>query len=291
VNPALIIGCGDIGRRVAALCRDQGVPVFGLARSVETAAQVVAEGIQSVTADLAAPETLAALPTGGAEVFYFAPPPNEGETDPCLRNFLAAIDPDALPAKVVLLSTTAVYGDCRGAWITEEQPVQPQTARGRRRLDGETALRAWSAHTGAPHVILRVGGIYGPGRLPLARLKQGLPIVREDESPYTNRIHQDDLAQICVAAALRGRNGAVYNVSDGRPGAMSNYFKAVAAACGLPAPPEVSLAEAEKVMSEGMLSYLQESRRLDNSKLLRELRISLRYPSLAEGLAGVDCEA
>jgi nucleoside-diphosphate-sugar epimerase len=289
MNPVLIVGCGDIGRRVAAMCLQRGESVFGMARSAESIAQMAAQGIRPLTADLAVPETLVELPTGRAVIYYFVPPPNSGDTDPCLRHFLAAIDPGHMPHKIVLLSTTAVYGDCRGEWITEERPVQPQTARGRRRLDAETALRAWSTHTGVPCVILRVGGIYGPGRLPLARLQQGLPIVREDESPYTNRIQQDDLAQICVAAAARGQNGAVYNVSDGRPGTMSNYFKAVAEACGLPPPPEVSLAEAEKTMSEGMLSYLQESRRLDNSKLLRELGITLRYPTLAEGLAGVKC--
>lgn len=289
MKPVLIIGCGDIGRRVAALRRDNCVTIFGLARSEESAARMAAEGIEPIHADLAARETLAGLPTAGAEVYYFAPPPNDGETDPCLRNFLAAIDRAALPTKFVLLSTTAVYGDCRGAWITEEQPAQPQTSRGRRRLDAENAVRDWAARTGTPFVILRVGGIYGPGRLPIARLRQGLPILREDESPFTNRIHQDDLAMICVAAAERGVSGSIYNVADGRPGTMSNYFKAVAAACGLPQPPEVSLAEAEKVMSEGMLSYLQESRRLDNSKLLQELGITLRYPSLADGLAALDC--
>jgi nucleoside-diphosphate-sugar epimerase len=152
-------------------------------------------------------------------------------------------------------------------------------------LDAEQAMQAWSAQTGVPLVILRVGGIYGPDRLPLARLKQGLPILRETESPYTNRIHEADLAQICLAADNRGAAGAIYNVSDGRPSTMAHYFKAVAEAYGLPVPREVSLDEAQQVMSAGMLSYLKESRRLDNTKLLRDLGITLHYPDLAAGLA------
>jgi nucleoside-diphosphate-sugar epimerase len=287
MKPVFIVGCGDMGRRVAALCRQAGESVFGLARSEKSAARLVANGIQVVSGDLADPTGLQDLPTAAADIYYFAPPPNEGETDPQVGHFLAAIAPAALPAKVVLISTTAVYGDCKGRWITEAQPVNPQTARGKRRLDAERQLRAWSARTGVPVVILRVGGIYGPQRLPLARLRQGLPILHEAESPYTNRIHEDDLARICVAAAERGVAGAVYNVSDGHPGTMSQYFKAVARACGLPPPPEVSLAEAQQVMSAGMLSYLQESRRLDNHKLLAELKVSLHYPSLADGLAAL----
>jgi nucleoside-diphosphate-sugar epimerase len=287
MKPVFIVGCGDIGQRVAAICRQAGASVFGLARSEKSAARLAVNGIQVIRGDLSAHTSLQDLPTAGADVYYLAPPPGEGETDPYLGHFLAAISPAALPARLVLISTTAVYGDCGGQWINETQAVNPQTARGRRRLDAERQLQAWSARTGVPVVILRVGGIYGPQRLPLARLRQGLPILHEAESPYTNRIHEDDLAQICVAAAARGVAGAVYNVSDGHPGTMSQYFKAVARACGLPSPPEVSLAEAQQVMSAGMLSYLQESRRLDNRKLLAELKVSLRYPSLADGLAAL----
>jgi nucleoside-diphosphate-sugar epimerase len=187
----------------------------------------------------------------------------------------------------VLLSTTAVYGDCEGKWITEAQAVNPQTARGRRRLDAENVLQQWAQQHGVAYVILRVGGIYGPGRLPLARIKQGLPILRESESPYTNRIHQDDLASICVAAAERGKSGEIFNISDGQPSTMSHYFKAIASAVGLPQPPEVSLDEATRVMSAGMLSYLKESRRLDNRKLREQLGVELVYADLSAGLSAL----
>jgi len=285
VTPLFISGCGDIGRRVARLYREQGASVQGLARSEESAARLSKEGIEPVHGDLARPDTLHLLPAVGAVVFHFAPPSPTGEDDMLLKNLLAAIDDSVLPAKIVLLSTTAVYGDCRGAWITEQQPLAPQTARGRRRLAAENALRQWAGEHDVPFIILRVGGIYGPGRLPITRLEKGLPIVHPDDSPYTNRIHQDDLARVCVAAAERGRPGEVYNVSDGRPGTMSQYFIDVAKALGLPRPPVVTRDEAEKVMSAGMLSYLRESRRLDNRKMREELGIELHYPDLATALA------
>ena len=285
MNSVFIIGCGDIGERIAGLCQAKKLPVTGLVRSAESINRLKQAGIEPLQADLAQAKSLNGLPTKTSTVFYLAPPPSEGETDPLIRQFLSAISPDALPEKLVLLSTTAVYGDCRGEWIDETHPVNPQTARGRRRLDAEQAARDWSEQTGVPIVILRVGGIYGPGRLPIARIEQGLPILKEAESPFTNRIHQDDLAQICVAGAERGKPGEIYNVSDGQPSTMSRYFKDIARAQGLPMPPEVSLAEAEKVMSAGMLSYLQESRRLDNRKLVEELGVVLEYPDLTVGLA------
>ena len=298
MNPVLIIGCGDIGQRVARLCQAKGATVYGLVRSEVSAKVLQNLNISPILGDLSQPELLQGLfsslsiSTGGAEIYYFAPPPIEGTSDPYIHNFLTTLSvddhPEIQPSKIILISTTAVYGDCQGKWITEEQPVNPQTDRGLRRLDAENTLRSWSEKTGVPIVILRVGGIYGVGRLPLARLQKGLPILKESESPFTNRIHQDDLAQICVAAAEHAKGGDhnedIYNVSDGQPSTMSFYFKAVAKANGLAQPPEVSRDEAVKVMTAGMLSYLKESRRLDNKKMLKDFQITLRYKNLEEGL-------
>lgn len=288
MNPVLIIGCGDIGQRVARLCQQNGAIVSGLVRSEVSADRLRELNITPVCGDLANRDTLYDLATKDTDIYYFAPPPVEGSTDPHMHNFLSAIKKDELPAKIVLISTTAVYGDCQGAWITEDQPVNPETDRGNRRLDAENTCSAWAALNGIPLVILRVGGIYGPGRLPVARLKKGLPVLSEAESPYTNRIHQEDLAQICLAAASYINSGEageqIFNVSDGQPGTMSQYFKDVARACGLPQPPEVTRAEAQKQMTAGMLSYLRESRRINNRKLIDELKVSLIYPGLEDGL-------
>lgn len=287
MNTVLMIGCGDIGQRVAQLCLAKGLAVQGLARRDESAVRLQQAGIRALRGDLDQPDSLCDLPTRGATVFYFAPPPTTGEDDPLLMNFLASMGPGSLPERLVLISTTAVYGDCQGAWITEEHPAQPETARGRRRLDAERNLRRWATEQDVAFVILRVGGIYGPGRLPLARLEKGLPILAPEDSPFTNRIHQDDLAQVCMAAADRGVSGEIYNVADGQPGTMSQYFMDIAQAFGLPQPPIVSRAEAEQVMSAGMLSYLKESRRLDNRKLREQLKVDLQYPDLAAGLAAM----
>ena len=285
MKSVFIVGCGDIGERIAALCAKKCLPVTGLVRSESSVSRLKQAGISPVQVDLTDGQGLTKLHTASATIIYLVPPPAEGETDPLICRFLAALPSDQLPERLVLLSTTAVYGDCHGEWICETQPVNPQTARGKRRLDAEQTAREWSENTGVPIVILRVGGIYGPGRLPIARIKQGLPILQEAVSPFTNRIHQDDLAQICVAAAERGKAGEVYNISDGQPSTMSRYFKDIAQAYGLPMPPEVSLDEAQKVMSAGMLSYLKESRRLDNSKMVGELGVVLGYPDLGAGLA------
>jgi len=285
MKSVFIVGCGDIGERIAGLYREKKVTTTGLVRSRESMNRLQQIGIESVQFDLGQTDEPGTLLTIASMVFYLVPPPGKGESDPLIRRFLAAVSMHTLPEKLVLLSTTAVYGDCQGEWVNEAYPVNPQTARGRRRLDAEQVVQKWSASTGVPVVILRVGGIYGPDRLPVERIKKGLPILCEAKSPYTNRIHQDDLAQICIAAAERGKPGAVYNVSDGQPSTMSRYFKDIALAYRLPMPAEVSLAEAQQVMSAGMLSYLKESRRLDNSRMLKELGVVLKYPNLKAGLA------
>ena len=283
----LIVGCGDIGVRVARLEQARGNPVAGLARSVAAGERLRGFGVEPVSADLDDASTLTELPARGRLVYYFAPPPGGGPWDTRMRNFCAALGPEQAPVRVVYISTSGVYGDCGGAWVTEATPVNPQTSRARRRVDAETVLQEWGARHGVAVVILRVTGIYGPGRLPLARLQQGHPVLMETESPPTNRIHADDLATVCLAAAERAPAGEIYNVSDGQPGTMTQYFNVAADLLGLPQLPQVSMAEARQVMTPMMLSYLSETRRMDNRKLREQLGVSLRYPDLASGLKNV----
>lgn len=285
MKPALIIGCGDVGQRVAALLAAAGRRVTGVVRSRESQQRLTQAGIAALMADLDEPSGLRGLPTAAALLYYFAPPPDVGERDTRMEHLLASLDPAAPPSRIVYVSTTGVYGDCGGAWITERQPVNPRTARSRRRLAAESALRAWCEAFGVPVVILRVPAIYGPGRLPVERIRQRLPVVREEESPYTNRIHADDLARVCLAAGERDVAG-IYNVSDGHPTTMTHYFNRVADLLGLPRPPTVSMEEARRSFSPGLLSYLEESRRLDNRKMREELQVELLYPDLESGLPG-----
>ncbi len=284
LDNVLIIGCGDIGRRVAALARAEGATVIALVRSAEKGERLHTLGIATVPGDLDDAATLGVLSTRGATVFYFAPPPGGGFTDPRMRAFCTVVAPGNEPRKVVYISTTGVYGDCGGAVVTEETPVNPQTSRGKRRLDAETVLCAWGKEHNVPVVILRVTGIYGPGRLPVRHIAEGQPVLRPEEAPLTNRIHADDLARVCIAAAERGEAGDIFNVSDGQAGTMTDYFNAVADAAGIPRPRQVTMAEAHQVMSPLMLSYVSESRRMDNRKMIEKLGIRLLYPDLASGL-------
>ena len=286
-----IVGCGDIGSLLAGKWRERGAGVVALVRSAATEARLQGQGLETVFGDLDDTASLKGLPLAGTILYYLAPPPPKGEGDPRMHHFLDALGVGALPRRIVYISTSGVYGDTGGEWVTEETPPKPQTDRARRRLDAETALRAFGRVHQIPVIILRVGGIYGPGRLPLQRLQKGLPVLNEAECGYTNRIHAEDLLQILLAAAEKGRGDDLYNVSDGHPGNMTQYFNAVADTLGLPRPPSLPMAEARQQLSAAMLSYLTESRRMDNQKLLREFGLTLRYPNLASGLAALGTPA
>jgi nucleoside-diphosphate-sugar epimerase len=281
----LIVGCGYIGRHVAALLAAEKHAVTGVVRSRDSADKLAESGAGVVCVDL--DQLPADLDWGctEADIFYFAPPPPSGEQDLRMQAFLTSLPGKMTVRRLVYISTSAVYGDCHGAWITETQPLDPTTPRGHRRLHAEQQLREWCRLNKAHWIILRVPGIYGPGKLPLERLRKGTPVLRETDAPYTNRIHADDLAAICVAAMQSTSCNEVYNVSDGHPGNMTDYFFRVADAAGLPRPPQVSREAAQSVLSAGMLSFLNDSRRMDNSKLLDEMGIELQYPGLDAGLA------
>jgi nucleoside-diphosphate-sugar epimerase len=279
-----IVGCGNIGKRILALARERGVSIIATARSSERRAECEALGADVVTVDLNDPASLFDLPTAGTTVVFTAPPPGGGHADPRMRNFLAAIVPGSEPDKIVYLSTSGVYGDQDGAFVTEATPPNPMTARAKRRLDAETALREWGGSHQVATVVLRVTGIYGPEFTPLMRLQSDHPVLRPEEAPPTNRIHADDLAQICLAAAERGEDGDIYNVSDGQPSTMTEYFTVLAELFGFPPPRQVALADANKEMNPTMLSYLSESRRMDNALLREKLGVTLKYPDLQSAL-------
>ncbi|MFB1489596.1 MULTISPECIES: SDR family oxidoreductase [unclassified Thiocapsa] len=286
MNEQIVVGCGYVGMRLARQYREQGEAVTCIVRSDAGVARLEHHGIQGLRCDLAA-ENLGDLGLAEARVFHFAPPPGNGVQDPHTRHLVEVFERYGHPRRVLYISTTGVYGDCAGSWIDETHPVAPVAARSQRRRDAEETLLRWCAESGRDLVILRVAGIYGPDRLPLERIRAGAPLVRPQEAPYTNRIHVDDLVTACIAAMERAPSGAIYNACDGHPSTMTDYFLDVAAAAGLPSPPLISLAEAADRLSEGMLSYLSESRRLRNDRLREELGVVFRYPSLAEGLRGL----
>lgn len=277
------MGCGYLGRKVALASKQRGVSVTGMVRSQASIEALESQGIRAMRADLDLPD-LPDLPLRDSSIYYFAPPPREGELDSRVRNLVRGFQRQGQPRRIVYLSTTGVYGDCKGEWVDETRTPNPVVARAKRRWDAEQVFHQWRAETGGELVILRVAGIYGPGKLPLDRLRKGLPLISEAEAPFTNRIHANDLVQVCIAAMEQGVDGETYNVSDGHSGTMTDYFNRIADRAGLPRPPQIPMSEGAGKLSAGMMSYMAESRRLSNRKMLDELGVELMYPDLDVGL-------
>ena len=280
----LIAGPGYTGLRLARRLRPCW-RVVALARSEATARRLDGESLQVLRADWdvetrPGPWTDAAQ---DASIAYLVPPPETGRADPRLARFLAALGA-ARPAAVLYLSTTGVYGDTGGGVVTEDSPVAPSTDRGHRRAAAERTVRQWCAGRDVRCVVLRVPGIYGPGRLPLDRLRRGEPALRPEDAGPGNRIHVDDLVTACVATLESAAHG-VFNVSDGDHASTTGFLQRTAALAGLPPPPLVALADAPGRISPGMLSFLVESRRVDNRRMREELGVQLRYASLDAGIA------
>ena len=283
--PDFIVGCGDIGLRLARRLIAEGTPVAALARSHERAKALESAGIMPSLGDLDDTAPPLSLPGGIEILYYLAPPPPSGITDPRIVRVLSALK--VVPKRLIYISTSGVYGDCEGAWIDETAPLLPKTDRARRRLAAENEVRDYGLRTSCEVLVLRVPGIYGDGRLPETRIRQGLPVIDPLEAPFSNRIHADDLAEACLKARHAGTPGQAYNISDGQPSTMTDYFWQVADHLKLPRPPAIPLAEARKVLTPAMLSFLDESKRLDNRKMREELGVVLRYPTLSEGLKAV----
>jgi nucleoside-diphosphate-sugar epimerase len=191
----------------------------------------------------------------------------------------------------VYVSTSGVYGNCGGEWVAETRAVAPVNSRAVRRVDAERQLRAWGRRHGVQVAILRAPGIYAADRLPLERIRRGTPALVSDDDSYTNHIHADDLARLAWAALFRGRSQRIYHAVDAHPLKMGDWFDNCADAFGLPRPPRVERAEAEKVLSEALLSFLRESRRLSNARAVRELRLKYRYPTSDDLLREIGREA
>jgi nucleoside-diphosphate-sugar epimerase len=189
-----------------------------------------------------------------------------------------------LPERVILISTTGVYGDCKGAWVDERAVPKPEFDRALRRYDMEQYLINWCLENQVKFTILRVPGIYGPGKLPVQRIMQRKPVLNLDESPWSNRIHVDDLITVCLKSRIKDAENEIFNISDGHPSTMTEYFNTIAEFFGLEYPPQISMEDARKSLSKGMISYLQESRRISNQKMLKVLGVKLKYPLLEEGL-------
>lgn len=287
-TPVFIIGYGYTGARVAERWMERGAKVRALVRRPIRVTEHMHPRLELFRGDLDRPSTLPVGAMAGTRLYYFAPPPGSGGVDTRTRDFVEALT--GPPGKIVLISTTGIYGDCGGEWLDESRPPNPGTDRARRRLDAERNLSAYLARHDVPLVILRVAGIYGPGRLPEKRLREQTPMPAAADCGYTNRIHIDDLVEICVQAMARPDVTGVFNVSDGAPGTMREYFDLVADALGYERLPVLAREHMAATLNARMMAYLGESRRIDNSRILKALGLSLRHPDLKTALAAIRTE-
>ncbi len=279
-----VIGCGDIGFRVSRELIKQGHQVQATIHYEEGVEIPQSAGIKTIIANFDYQEDVPDIPMHGQKLFYFMPPQGGGSSDYRTVNFCRKLSADNCPCKIVYISTSGVYGDCGEKLVTEETPVNPMSSRAKRRISAENQLREQADKLGFELVILRVTGIYGPGRLPISQLKKGHEVLRPEDAPGTNRIHSLDLVTICLAAMERGEDGDIFNICDGEESSMSEYFIAVAEMYDLPQPEQLSWVEAEKVMNPLTFSFLKESRRMSNRKMVEKLAIELQYPTLKAGL-------
>ena len=282
----LIIGCGDVGMRVVRLLRGRW-RLLALTSSPQRTPFLREAGVVPVIGNLDQPATLARLAGLADVVLHLAPPPGQGEHDTRTQYLLQALARKDRVQRIVYASTSGVYGDAQGARFDETRAVNPATDRARRRVDAEARVRWYGRALGARVSVLRIPGIYAGDRLgghPRERLARGTPVLAAADDVYTNHIHADDLARACVAALHRGLPQRVFHASDDTELKMGDYFDLAADLCGLPRPPRITRQQAGEQMSAVQLSFMSESRRLDNTRLKRELRLSLRYPTVNEGL-------
>lgn len=277
----LIVGCGDVARR-ALPCLLRRWQVTALVRQHDPGLR--SQGVRQIVGDLDQAESLARLAGLADAVLHSAPPPGEGSDDPRTRRLLATLaKARSLPRRLVYISTSGVYGPCNGERVTETRRCAAATPRARRRLAAETRLRA-VGRRGLRVSLLRAPGIYAADRLPLERVRRGDPVLLAAEDSFTNHIHAEDLAAACCAALERGRPNRAYNICDDSDLHMGDWFDKLADAFQLPRPPRVTRAEAQLRLSPQLLSFMNESRRLTNTRMKRELKLKLRYPTVDDGL-------
>ncbi len=281
----IIVGCGFLGTYLAKQLQSLQQISLCIVRSVQSHTTLSACGFNAHIFNLDNPASALDFELNDKCIYYLAPPSNIDECDHRIDNFLALCKASP-PKKIVYISTSGVYGDCAGQWVDETQPLAPISDRAKRRVYAEKALMDFCHSYPTSYVILRVGGIYGPGRLPINRLNN-ITVVCPEEAPYSNRIHVADLANICRAAMVSEVKNEIFNVADGHATSMTDYYYKIADFAGLPRPPCVPMSQAKDKLSSAMLSFINESRRLSTQKMHVQLDVEIQFPTLESGLE--DC--
>jgi nucleoside-diphosphate-sugar epimerase len=270
----LSIGHGYSARALARHLIPQGWTVIGTTRSPAKAEALRTDGVEP----LVLPAPLAPALARATHILSSVAPDAQG--DPILRDHAAELA-EARPEWVGYLSTTAVYGDHQGGWVDEETPLTPATRRGQARVQAESA---WAA-LGLPLHIFRLAGIYGPGRGPFEKVRDGSARRIIKDGQVFSRIHVEDIAQVLAASIRHPAPGTAYNVCDDDPAPPEDVIGHAAALLGLPLPPAIPYDKAE--MTPMARSFYAESKRVRNNRIKRGLGVSLLYPTYREGLAAL----
>ena len=265
------------------------VRTFALTSQVQRVPELRDAGMTPLLGNLDQPHNLKRLAGLATRVVHLAPPPLQGNHDPRTLALARALMLRTSPSSVVYGSTSGVYGDCDGAWVTESRLTNPTTSRAQRRVDAEQRLRHLARlRSNAMRVsVLRIPGIYANDRVggtPRDRLTRGTAVLQKQDDVFTNHIHANDLARACQLAIWRGKTQRTYNVNDDSQMQMGDYFDMAAAVYQLPKPPRISRAQAKLELGEMQMSFMSESRRLVNTRMKRELRLRLLYPQVQDGL-------
>ena len=271
----VVVGTGYTGSRI--LHSLPAGEVLGLTRSLP--ADTGGREVRSLQLD----DSIGTIELpAAARLVYTVPPAIDSDHDRRLDAFLAALA--AAPRRIVYLSTTGVYGDHAGRTVTEDTPIQPQTARAARRVAAENALQQYAEKSGTTITILRVPGIYGPDRVMIERVRDMEPVIDEAEANPGNRIHVADLVTACLAAVAPGAPTGSFNLGDGDSRSSTWFAFEVARQLGWPTPPTISREHAESTWSPMRLSFLRESRVVDATRMREVLGVMPRYADAAEGI-------
>lgn len=271
-------GHGYTARVLAHRLRRQGWRILGTTRKADGARDLKAAGVEPLL--FGSDETRQAIGISSHILVSVGP---DAEGDPVLRHYRDEIAARA-PALdwVGYLSTTGVYGDRHGDWVDENTPCAPSTRRGEMRVAAE---EAWQSVPGLPLHIFRLAGIYGPGRGPFAKLRNGTARRIVKPGQVFSRIHVEDIASVLEASIAHPDPGAIYNVCDDDPAPPQDVIAHAAKLLGVPVPPAVPFEDAD--LSPMARSFYAESKRVRNGRIKDELGVRLSYPSYREGLSAL----
>ena len=278
-NHLLSFGHGYSAQALARVLIPLGWQVSGTTRNLDKAEKMRAQGIEPLLWENA--DAIHAALRSATHVLASAGPDAQG--DPVLRIFGSALAKHAAQYKWVgYLSTTGVYGDHQGQWVDESAPLTPATKRGRARVAAEAQ---WKDIPDLGLHIFRLAGIYGPGRGPFAKVKNGTARRIIKKNQVFSRIHVEDIAQILHASINRPRFGAVYNVCDDYPAPPQDVIAHAAELLGAPIPPAIDFEKAD--LSPMAQSFYAESKKVKNDLIKSELGVALFYPDYRQGLAAL----